>query len=182
MAISATIFKTELHIADMDRNYYATHSLTIARHPSETDERMMVRIAAFALNAHERLEFCKGLSTEHEAALWRKDLTDHIEHWIDVGLPDVDRIRKAHNQSDRVTVYAYGERAAPVWWDSVKNKLTRFENLEVVCLPPQSCTALCDLVERSMQLQANIQDGEMWLSSGETSVVIAPERLLSIDP
>ena len=178
MAISATIFKAELQISDMDRHYYDSHHLTIARHPSETDERMMVRIAAFALNAHERLEFCKGLSSEHEAALWQKDLTGDITHWIDVGLPDEDRIRKAHNRADQVTLYAYGERTAPVWWQGIKNKVSRFDNLRVLYLTPENCAALCDMVARTMQLQANIQDGELWLGNGGNSVTIVPEKWL----
>lgn len=176
MAISATIFKATLQISDMDRNYYASHHLTIARHPSETDERMMVRLAAFALHASDQLEFCKGLSTEHEAALWTKNLVGDIEHWIDVGLPDEDRIRKAHNQAAQVTVYAYGERTAPIWWDGIKNKVSRFENLSVFYLDPESCDGLCGLVERSMQIQATIQDGELWLNSDKGSITVTPER------
>ena len=176
MAINATIFKAELQVSDMDRNYYATHNLTIARHPSETDERMMVRIVAFALNAQEQLEFCKGLSEESEATLWQKSLIGDIEHWIDAGLPDEDRIRKAHNQSGTVTVYVYGERTAPAWWNSIKNKVSRFDNLQVFYLAPETCSVLCDMVQRTMQLQANIQDGELWLGCGGHNVTIVPEK------
>ena len=88
MALKATIFKADLQIADMDRNHYGNHALTLARHPSETDERMMVRLLAFAIHADEQLSFGKGLSTEDEPDLWQKDLTGAIERWIDVGLPD----------------------------------------------------------------------------------------------
>ena len=88
MAIKSTIFKIDLQITDLDRNYYQTHALTIARHPSETDERMIVRVIAFALHAHASLEFGKGLSAEDEPDLWRRDLTGTIEQWIEVGLPD----------------------------------------------------------------------------------------------
>ena len=88
MALNATTYKVEPAISDMDRGYYATHALTLARHPSETDERMMVRVLAFALHAHEYLEFGQGMTNEDEADLWRKDLTGAIELWIDVGIPD----------------------------------------------------------------------------------------------
>ena len=111
MALKATIFKADLSIADMDRNYYADHALTLARHPSETDERMMVRLAAFALNAHERLAFGGGISTEDEPALWRRDLTGAIEQWIDVGLPEARDLRRACGRASEVIVYAYGGRA-----------------------------------------------------------------------
>ena len=176
MAINATIFKAELQVSDMDRHYYATHNLTIARHPSETDERMMVRIVAFALNASEQLEFCKGLSEESEATLWQKNLIGDIEHWIDVGLPDESRTRKAHNQSSQVSIYSYGERTAPAWWQNIKNKVDRFNHLKVYYLNPEVCESLCEMVQRTMQIQANIQDGELWLSSGERRVTITPER------
>jgi uncharacterized protein YaeQ len=102
MALKSTIYKAELQIADMDRHYYADHALTIARHPSETDERMMVRVAAFALFAQERLEFCKGLSDTDEPDLWQKDLTGAIETWIEVGQPDERRIAKASGRSNEV--------------------------------------------------------------------------------
>jgi len=117
MALKSTIFKADLQIADMDRNYYQGHSLTLARHPSETDERMMVRLLAFALFADERLEFGRGLSADDEPALWRKDLTGAIELWIEVGLPDERELRKACGRAERVVVLCYGGRGAELWWD-----------------------------------------------------------------
>jgi len=175
MATNATIFKADLQVSDMDRNHYSGHSLTIARHPSETDERMMVRVVAFALNAHEQLAFCRGLSAEGEPALWQKDFANIIEHWIEVGLPDEQRIRKACHQAQIVSVYAYGERTAPQWKETIKNKLTRFDNLKVWYLDSDTTSQLCALVERTMQLQATIEDGELWLSLGEQCVTIKPQ-------
>jgi uncharacterized protein YaeQ len=116
MAIKSTIFKARLNIADMDRPYYGEHTLTLARHPSETDERMMVRLLAFALFADERLEFGRGLSAEDEPALWRKDYSGAIERWIEVGLPDEKALRKAAGRAAEVIVVAYGGRAMDVWW------------------------------------------------------------------
>ena len=137
MALKATIFKAELQIADMDRNYYHDHALTIARHPSETDERMMVRLLAFALNADEALVFGKGLSTDDEADLWRKDLTGAIELWIDVGQPDERRIRRACGRARRVIVYSYGGYGAAIWWNQVGGELARTKNLPWYrCRPP----------------------------------------------
>lgn len=95
MASNATIFKAAIHIADMDRQYYQDHALTLARHPSETDERMMVRLLAFALHAHESLSFGRGVSAEEEPALWLKDLTGAIDLWIEVGQPDEKIVRRA---------------------------------------------------------------------------------------
>ena len=135
MALKATIYKAELALADIDHNRYGDHSLTIARHPSETDERMMVRLLAFALHAGERLAFGRGLSSDDEPDLWQKDLTGAIELWIDVGLPDERSLRRACGRAARVLVYSYGGRVADLWWEQNGAKLARCENLTVVNLP-----------------------------------------------
>ncbi|MFV8572020.1 YaeQ family protein [Marinobacter sp. SBS5] len=178
MALKATIFKATLHIADMDRHYYNDHHLTVARHPSETDERMMIRLLAFALNANDTLEFTKGLSSDDEPELWQKSLSDEIELWIELGLPDEDRIRKACNRSQQVILYTYGGRAVPVWWEKHHNKLTRFGNLTVVELPAEEITELAALAERSMTLQVSVQDGEVTFSNDTSLVSITPEQRL----
>jgi uncharacterized protein YaeQ len=177
MALKATIFKADLQIADLDRNYYGGHALTIARHPSETDERMMVRVLAFALHANERLEFGRGLSTEDEPDLWQKDLTGNIDLWIDVGLPDDRSIRKACGRARRVTVICYGGRAVDVWWRQNCEKLERQNNLTVLNLPAAGTQALAALVDRSMQLQCTIQDGQVWLANQSDSAHLEPATL-----
>lgn len=175
MALRATIYKADLHVADSDRHYYGSHSLTIAKHPSETEERMMVRIIAFALQAHENLVFTKGLSDTDEPDLWIKDLTDQINLWIEVGQPDERRILKACGRADQVIVYCYGGQTSKIWWDGIANKLTRARNLAVISLPAQQINDLSTLVERSMVLHVNIQDGEVYVSSDKGQVTITPE-------
>jgi uncharacterized protein YaeQ len=172
MALKATIFKAELQIADMDRNYYHDHALTIARHPSETDERMMVRLLAYALNASDALIFGKGLSTDDEPDLWRKDLTGAIELWIDVGLPDEKRIRRACGRAGQVLVYSYGGHGAAIWWSQVAGKLDRTRNLTVVSVPAAASQALGKLARRNMQLNCTIQDGQVWLGDAEERVQV----------
>jgi uncharacterized protein YaeQ len=174
MALKATIFKAELEVADMDRNYYRRHALTIARHPSETDERMMVRILAFALHAGEALSFGKGLSTDDEPDLWQKDLTGAIELWIDVGRPDERRVRKACGRADRVVVYSYGGAGARLWWDQVGGKLERAANLTVINLPLAATRQIATLARRNMQLQCMIHDGQVWLADDDERVEVAP--------
>ncbi len=180
MALKSTIFKAELQVADLDRHYYATHALTLARHPSETDERMMVRLLAFALFAEERLEFGRGLSAEDEPALWLKDLTGAIELWIEVGLPDEREIRKACGKANRVVVLCYGGRGADLWWAQRREKLERLRNLDVFNLPPPATQALAGLASRSMSLQCTIQDGQLWLTGGDRTVHIEPAALRTI--
>ena len=175
MALRATIHKADLHVADSDRHYYGSHSLTIAKHPSETDERMMVRVIAFALQAHEDLAFTKGLSETDEPDLWIKDLTDAISLWIEIGQPDERRILKACGRSDRVVVYCYGGQTSKIWWDGIANKLNRARNLQVISIPAEQAKELNRLVERSMVLHVNIQDGEAYVSSDLGQVTITPE-------
>lgn len=172
MALSSTIFKADLNISDMDRNYYADHQLTLARHPSETDERMMVRLLAFALHADERLSFSKGLCVEEEPALWQKNYTGEIDLWIDVGLPDERRLRKASSQARQVTLYSYGGHSAELWWQKSSSAFRRFDNLSVVEVTQSGCEALLSVVRRSMKLQCTIQDHEIWLGDDQINNAI----------
>lgn len=174
MALSSTIFKADLNISDMDRNYYAEHQLTLARHPSETDERMMVRLLAFALHADERLTFTKGLCVDEEPALWLKNYTGEIDLWIDVGLPDEKRLRKACSLAKQVVLYTYGGNTAELWWKKNQSRLGRFGNLSVTEVTQGDCETLVSLVQRSMKLQCTIQDRELWFNSEEVSYAITP--------
>ena len=172
MALKSTIFKVTLEIADLDRPYYQTHTLTIARHPSETDERMMVRILVFALHAEDSLNFGKGISSEGEPDLSIKDLTGSIESWIDVGLPDEKLVRRACGQATRVFIYTYGGRGADMWWTQNSDKLERNANLAIVNIPLEVSRALAKLAQRNMQLQCTIQEGMIWFNQGEETVAI----------
>ncbi len=182
MAIKSTIFKVNLQIADMERHYYQDHALTIARHPSETDERMMVRLLAFALHAHEYLEFGQGMTADDEADLWQKDLTGAIELWIDVGIPDEKLIRKASGRANQVIVYCYGGRVADMWFAQNSGQFERLKNLTVINLPVESTRAMAKLAQRNMQLQCTIQDGQVWLGDGKDSVMIERVTLKASSP
>lgn len=178
MALKATIFKASLQVADLDRNYYGEHALTLARHPSETDERMMVRLLAFALNAHEHLAFGKGLSESDEAHVWQRSLTGRIEHWIDVGLPDEKRLIRAGGKADRVTVYAYGRGAEP-WWEAGAEKLGRARNLAVWRVPEEVSASLGKLAARTMQLQCTVQEEQIWFSGADKALQFSLAALRS---
>ena len=176
MAIKATVFKAALQIADMDRHYYADHALTLARHPSETDERMMVRLVAFALYADDALAFGKGISSDEEPDLWHKDLTGAIVRWIEVGLPDERVIRKAGGRANRVVVVSYG-RAADIWWNENRDRLQRLDNLTVLKLASASTQALAALADRNMRLQFSMQEGHVMVTSDAGMIEIEPEVL-----
>lgn len=174
MALKATIFKSDLQLADLDRNHFADYSLTLARHPSETDERLMVRLLAFALYADEQLVFAKGLSSDDEPDLWQKDLTGAIDLWIDVGLPDERRIRRFAGRARRVVVLCYGGRAAEIWWEQNRSALTRLQNLTVIKLIPESSQALAGLACRNMDLQCMMQDGECLITGEADPIRLEP--------
>lgn len=178
MALRSTVYKADLHIADSDRGHYASHAITVARHPSETDERMMVRILAYALTVttDDDLSFGRGLSDADEPDLWRRDLTGHIVQWVETGLPDARRILKACGRSDEVIVFAYGRNVA-VWWRGVRDKLTRAHKLRAYELPVEGTTALAALAERSMSLHIHVQDASAFVSSDEGTASISLQAL-----
>ena len=174
MAPKATVCKAELEVSDVDRGHYATYALTLAQHPSETGERLMVRLLAFALFAHDRLEFGRGLSSDEEPDLWRRALDGEIEQWIELGQPDEARIRKACGRAREVVVVGYSGRGFGIWWEKNAATLGRSRNLVVVELPAGTPESLLPLLERSMALQALVQEGEVHLSSATTSVTVVP--------
>jgi uncharacterized protein YaeQ len=176
MALRAIIYKAELQIADMDRHYYADHALTIARHPSETDERMMARVLAYALYAQDGIAFTKGLFDVDEPEVWVKSLTGEITLWIDLGQPDEARIRRACGRAAQVVVLCY-HGSCDVWWKQIASKLTRFANLTVLQLPAETSQALAALAERNMRLQCMVQDGEIWINTDKENV---PVKLISL--
>jgi uncharacterized protein YaeQ len=181
MAQKATIYKVELSVSDMDRHYYETHNLTVAKHPSETDERLMVRILAFALNAHEHLEFTRGLSTDDEPDIWQKSLSGELELWVALGLPGAKIVRQSCGKADEVIIYCYGGRTAEIWWEKIKNSTTRFDNLQVVNFSEKDTSELGKQVSRSMRLQVNIQDGDVMVSVDGSIVYVTPVKWKNAD-
>lgn len=177
MALKATIYKADLQISNMDRQYYQNHTLTLAQHPSETIERLMIRLLVFALHAHEDLAFTRGLSSNDEPDLWLKLLTDEIDAWIDLGQPDEKRIRKACGRAREVFIYTYDQRSADVWWEHIHNKLSRFDNLHIIALPGYTGASLSQLAQRKMILQCSIQDNEVWIGDERHNVHVVQEIL-----
>lgn len=181
MALKATIYKAQLQISDMDRQVYGEHTLTLALHPSETEERLLIRLLAFALQVPAdtdagALQFARGLSDTDEPDLWQHDLSGQLVQWIEVGQPDERRLAKACGRAERVSLYVYGSSAA-IWWAAIRNKLTRLTNLAVWQIDPEQSQALAALAQRAMQWQVTVQDGTVWVSAGESSVELTPVQL-----
>ena len=181
MAQKATIYKVELSVADMDRHYYESHNLTVAKHPSETDERLMVRILAFALNAHEQLEFTRGISTDDEPDIWQKSLSGELELSVALGLPSEKIIRQSCGKANEVIIYCYGGSTAEMWWEKIKNSTTRFDNLQVTNFSKKDTSELGKLASRLMKLQINIQDGDVMVSVDDNIVYVTPGKWKKVD-
>ena len=184
MAIKSTVFKASLQIADIDHSYYADHALTLARHPSETDERMMVRLVALAFNAHQlqtvcggdgTLAFGAGLSDPDEPDVWLRDYTGLTRLWIEVGQPEDKPLLKACGRADQVMLYCFSH-SAEVWWRGIESKLSRARNLSVFRIPTDASQSLGALAQRNMQLQATIQEGVLMLGDSSRHVDIEPVR------
>jgi uncharacterized protein YaeQ len=178
MAIKSTVIKLDLTISDMDRDYYQQHTLTMAQHPSETEQRLILRTIAFTLFAREDLQFTKGLSDDSQPDLWQKNLIDDIELWVDLGQPDEKRIRKACHKAKQVIIFSYGDNAAKMWWKGVEGKAKGFKNLSVYHINTEQYSTLDQLMKRHLVLNASIQDAELWLSDDQTSLHITPEKWL----
>jgi uncharacterized protein YaeQ len=174
LAENSTVVKVELQISDMDRHYYQLHNMTLAKHPSETDERLMVRVLAFALNANDALEFGRGLSSDDEPDLWQRDPTGLIERWIEIGQPDEQRIRRACGRAREVRVYTYSGRGAQLWWEKNAVLLQRCRNLSVIDIPTAASQGLAALVDRRVAVQCLIQDGHIQIMDATTSIDIDP--------
>jgi uncharacterized protein YaeQ len=180
MALKSTIYKAELQVSDMDRHYYALHNLTLAQHPSETDLRLMARLITFALFAQERMEFGKGLSSDEEPDLWRRDYTGDIEQWIDLGQPEESRIRKACGRSQQVVIVGYSGNAFEIWWTKNSAALLKLKNLTVIDLDAESIEAASKLLQRGMRLTAMIQDSECQLMSDSENVTFRPQVRMKV--
>lgn len=172
MAIKSIIYKIDLQIADMDRHYYAQHHLTLAKHPSETDERLMVRLLAFTIYANETLNFGKGLSDDEEPDLWQKDLTGAIQMWIEVGLPNEREVRKACGKSAQVAIVLYGGRIADMWWAQNSKALLKLNNLTIINLPDTQ--ELANIASRALHINCTTQDGQILVGYEAGSFNITP--------
>lgn len=179
MALKSTIYKVHLQIADMNRHYYQDHNLTLARHPSETEKRLMLRVLAFALYADEELQFTKGLCAEDEPELWRINPDQSIQLWIELGTPDLKRLKKACSKAEQVVLLSYGENSVAQWWPDIQNQLTGFGNLTVLTIKDEDAEALAQLAHRGMQLSFTCQDEAILVADSDTSFELTPSVLLT---
>lgn len=177
MALGATVHRAEIELADIDRGVYGSHTLTLARHPSETEERLMLRLLAWAMYADPELEFGRGLSTEEDPDLWLRRPDGTVALWIEIGLPEEKRLRRAGGRADDVVVLASGGRATGPWWTRHGGSLSRMERLRILEIPQEQSRALAGMCSRGMRLHCTIQEGQVLVGDATRSVLITPEQL-----
>ena len=177
MARNSTIYKAKLSVADIDRDYYAEHQLTLACHPSETEERLTARLLVFALNADERLVPAAGISDNDEPDFWLKDYTGAISLWIELGQPDEKRMLKACGRAESVRIYTYNPKPE-LWWDSMADKVSKAKNLSIFAIDPASSRALQCFADRSIEMQVTVQDGEVWVRNDRHEVCVNLSQLV----
>jgi len=162
MALSATPYKAELSLTDLDRGVYETLRFTLARHPSETEERLAVRLLAYALWYQESLAFGRGLSDVDEPALWEKSLDGRVLHWIEVGQPDAERLIWCSRRAERVSLLAYG--SLRVWEGKVLPAVSALKNLHVAALPQAPLAELASDLPRAIKWALMISEGTLFVT------------------
>ncbi|WP_394175359.1 YaeQ family protein [Thalassotalea litorea] len=171
MAQKSTIYKASMQVTDLNRDLYPSFQLTIARHPSETERRFMLRLLAFAHQYHEQLELCKGISSDDEPDIWIKNLHEDIELWVELGQLDEKRLKKASNRAQQVAVYCYGS-ASDIWWQKIQHKASQFSNLTVWQVNEEQSNALTPLLQRTMELQFTIDGSQIWVSDENAAIEV----------
>ena len=180
MALKPTIYKAQIELADSDRNHFDSLALTLAKHPSETLERMAARLLAYCLNATRGLEFTRGLSSTDEPDLWQHSDSGEVEHWIEVGQPEEPRLRKASGRARKVSVYTFG-KSSDTWWKINGEAIGALPRVDVWQFAWPEIQAAADLLARTVQLNLSIVGGVMYLDNGSKSCSVEPLALHSSD-
>jgi uncharacterized protein YaeQ len=180
MALKPTIYKAQIELADSDRNCFESLSLTLAKHPSETLERMGVRLLAYCFNCTDGLTFTRGISTADEPDLWEHNDRGEIEHWFEVGQPEEPRLCKACGQARQVSVYAFA-KSTPTWWRLQGEAISALPHLQVWSLDWSAVQSASQLLDRRMQLNVSIVGGTLYLDNGSGSVSLEPNLLCRTD-
>lgn len=176
MAQPSTTYKFELNLTDLDRGVYESVRQTIARHPSETEERMAVRLLAYAIWYNEQLSFGRGLSDVDEAPLWEKSLDDRILHWIEVGQPDAERLTWCSRRTERTSLLAYG--SLRVWRTKVGDAVKGLKNLNIAAVPQEVLETLATDMPRTIKWDVMISEGTIFVTDDRGQHEVPLEWLL----
>ena len=165
MALTATIYNFDIDLADSDRDVYETLALRVARHPSESEDYLLTRVLAYAMEYTKGIEFSAGLSTPDDPAITVKDLTGAWRAWIEVGSPDADRLHRASKAAPRVAVYMHRD-PAQFLARLAGERIHRADALEFWAVDRTLLAALSERLGRRMSFSLSISDHELFLSLG----------------
>lgn len=177
MAEKASVYKAGIQLADMDRQVYGDYSLILALHPSETHERLLVRILAFCYRAAENLTFTRGLSSVDEPDLWRKHDDGRILEWIEVGQPSLERLKKASSQAESVRVFAYG-KGMDIWWKNNAAAMTALPKVSLHAFASDELRPLCDAMQKNMQGSVTITEAMAYVTLQDITASLTLQPLL----
>jgi uncharacterized protein YaeQ len=168
MALGATIYTFDIELADSDRAVYQTLNLRVAQHPSETPNHLLTRVLAYCLEFAEGIAFSKGLSDPDDPAISVRDLTGALQVWVDIGLPEPERLHRASKAAPRVAVYTHKD---PAQWAEklVAAKIHRADKLEVFAIDREWLARFVGRLERRMQFSLARSEGEIYLTVGDTT-------------
>jgi uncharacterized protein YaeQ len=172
MALPSTIYRASIELSDLDRNCYESLQVTVAQHPSETAERMVARLLAYALCYREGLVFTKGISAGDEPDLWLKGPDGRVDLWVEVGVPEPERIVKATRHAREVIVYVCGN-SQHHWQKQHLSKLSNLSNLTIYLIDQQFIRQVAQHLQRSIIFGLTITEGLMYLTVGNETLETA---------
>ena len=172
MAQPAIIYRVNIQLSDVDRNLYQKLQTTVARHPSETPERLIARVLAYAVRFDPELAFTKGISAGDEPDLWIKGPDGRVTTWIEVGQPDPERLLKASRHAGRVILFAYGPTRFR-WENQHLSRLSAISNLTVLGIEYDFLSQIVARLQRAVNWELTITEGNLYLSIGEETLASA---------
>ena len=176
MALGATIYTFDIELADADRGVYESLNLRVAQHPSETPDYLLARVFAYCLEFAEGISFSKGLSDPDEPAIWVRDLTGALTAWVDIGLPEPERLHRASKAAPRVAVYTH-KNPAQLLKQLDGEKIHRAERLELYALDRELVSGMAKRLTRRVDLDLSVTDKTLFVTIGGETLAGELQRL-----
>jgi uncharacterized protein YaeQ len=177
LALGATIYTFDIELSDVDRSVYQSLNLRVAQHPSEAHDYLVARVLAYCLEYAEGIGFSKGLSDPDEPAVFVRDLTGVLQAWIDIGLPEPERLHRASKAAPRVAVYVHKD---PALWIKRISEATihRADKLDVFAFDREWISQIVARLDRRMKWSLARSDSEIYLTLDSDTLQTVMERPL----
>ncbi|WP_305046849.1 YaeQ family protein [Geoalkalibacter sp.] len=180
MALPSTIHRAVVQLSDVDRGIYETLQVTLARHPSETAQRLVLRLLAYAVCHAPELSFTKGICAGDEPDLWIREPDGRVKLWIEVGTPEPQRLLKACRHAEQVVLLTAGP--GRFRWDAqYRELLTGLDNVRVLGVDYDFVSQVATGLERSITWELTISGGSLYLTSAKQTYETTLETLVSAE-